>query len=130
MNANTPDRTAELEERVSRLMDQVAALEARVATPRTGALRGNRGGVDGNGNPRSRRDVLKLAAAAAAGVGVATIVRPREAQAAATPVLTESTTSTQAPTQLSGGTPFTPSGTSSAIFKADAVGVGTGSGNG
>lgn len=130
MKTNTSDRTAELEQQVSRLMDQVAALEARVAEPRPGVSGGNKGRADGNGNPKSRRDVLKLAAAAAAGVGVATIVRPREAQAASTAVLTEATVNAQAPTQISGTTPFSVSTTSNAVFRADAAGVGNGSING
>src|ERR1700694_2487528 len=130
MKTNTSDRTAELEQQVSRLMDQVAALEARVAEPRPGVSGGNKRRVEGNGNPRSRRDVLKLAAAAAAGVGVATIVRPREAQAASTAVLTEATVNAQAPTQISGTTPFSVSTTSNAVFRADAAGVGNGSING
>src|SRR6202165_3851414 len=116
MKTNTSDRTAELETQFARLMDQVAALEARVAEPRPGASGGNKGRADGNGNPKSRRDVLKLAAAAAAGVGVATIGRPSDAQAASATMMTETTMNTNAPTVLAGQSPFAATAASNAVL--------------
>src|SRR5438132_1094347 len=118
MARNTRNRTAELEPKLAILRGRVQAMEALLAQSQIATDDGGR--RKKHADARSRRELLKLAGAAAAGIGAATLVRTRDALAASQTMMTETNMVTNAPTKLSGTSPFSTTNGAS-VFKADAT---------